>query len=209
MALAGCATTLPAVKPILPTSGIPGIYHRIEKGQTLWAISKMYDVDLDKLVSINRISDVTNIEIGQMIFIPDVQKNQTINITSYASNDFIWPVRGRIIANFGQIFNNMINKGINIEPYSNPEVIAARSGKVVFYAQSFGSFGKTLIVDHGDGFSTVYARNSEVFIKAGDNVAKGTAIAKVGSAGNDKHKYLHFEIRKGYTAKNPNFYLPH
>jgi murein DD-endopeptidase MepM/ murein hydrolase activator NlpD len=64
-----------------------------------------------------------------------------------------------------------------------------------------------LIIDHGDGFSSVYARNSEVFIKVGENIKKGTVIAKVGSAGRDKNEYLHFQIRKGHIPQNPNFYL--
>ncbi|MCX5709267.1 MAG: M23 family metallopeptidase, partial [Candidatus Omnitrophica bacterium] len=52
------------------------------------------------------------------------------------------------------------------------------------------------------------ARNSELFVKAGDNVLKGTLIAKAGSAGRDKNTYLHFEIRKGHVSQNPYFYLP-
>jgi LysM repeat protein len=203
--LSGCATA-PSVRPPL-APGVPGIYHRVEKGQTLWRISKMYNVDLDELVQINRISDITKVEVNQLIFIPHRQKKISVPIKGY-SDDFIWPNRGRVISTFGQTFNNMINKGINIQPYNNLSVVASRSGKVVFYADNFGAFGKTIIIEHSDGFSTVYARNSQVFVKAGDSVQKGTAIAKIGQAGRDKNTYLYFEIRKGYLAQNPIFYLP-
>ena len=204
--ISGCATS-PYVKPTALLSGMPGVYHRVEKGQTLWKISKIYDVDLDEVVRINRISDASSLEIGQLIFIPNRQKQQSMLI-KYTSEDFIWPVSGKVISTFGQTFNNMINKGINIQPYHNQDVVASRSGKVTFTASDFGNFGKTIIINHNDGFSSIYARNSQVFVKAGENVQKGTIIAKAGSAGRDKNKYLHFEIRKGRMPQNPLFYLP-
>ncbi|MFA5145205.1 MAG: LysM peptidoglycan-binding domain-containing M23 family metallopeptidase [Candidatus Omnitrophota bacterium] len=203
---AGCASA-PYIKPAAPVAGIPGVYHRVEKGQTLWKISKLYNVDLDRITQINHISDTSNIEIGQLIFIPNRQKQVSLP-DRYASEDFMWPVKGRVIAAFGQVFNNMVNKGINIQPYDNLEVVASRAGKVVFYKDNFRHFGKTLIIDHGDGFSTVYARNAQVFVKAGDSVGKGSVIAKTGCGGRSKSTYLHFEIRKGYAPQNPIFYLP-
>ena len=202
----GCAPT-PYVKSSFPKPGMPGIYHHIERGQTLWRISKMYNVDLAEIATVNHIPDTTNIEEGQLIFIPNRNKPQSLN-SSYSQDDFIWPIKGRVIAAFGQTFNNMINKGLNIQPYGNTDVVASRGGKVIFYSDEFGGFGKTIIISHGDGFSTVYTRNAEVFIKVGDNIQKGTVIAKAGFAGRDKSTYLHFEIRKGHVPQNPFFYLP-
>ena len=201
----GCATT-PLVSPPRP-EGIPGIYHRVEKGQTLWRISKIYNIDLDELVKINRIMDATSIEIGQLIFIPHRQKPQSLYNKSYAE-DFIWPIKGRVISSFGQIFNNMINKGINIQVNSDTDVLAARSGKVIFYSPNFKGFGKTIIIEHADGFSTIYAKNYQVLVRIGQFLEQGTTVAKVGP-GQDKDQkaYLHFEIRKGHVPQNPNFYL--
>jgi murein DD-endopeptidase MepM/ murein hydrolase activator NlpD len=102
----------------------------------------------------------------------------------------------------------MINKGINIQPGGGIDVVASRSGKAVFLCENFGGFGKTLIIDHGDGLSTVYARNYQILVKAGDNIQKGQLIAKAGSAGRDKSVYLHFEVRKGHISQNPYYYLP-
>lgn len=204
----GCATApyLPLAAPGIP-QGIPGTYHRVERGQTLWRISKMYNVDLDEVARINHIPDASTIEQGQLVFIPTTRKPEPIP-QKYASEDFIWPIRGRVISSFGQTFNNMINKGVNIQPYGNLNVVAAREGEVVFYSDNFGSFGKTIIIDHGDGLSTVYTRNSEIYIKVGDNVGRGTVIAKVGCAGRDRTAYLHFEIRKGHVPQNPYYFLP-
>ncbi len=204
--LIGCATA-PYTLPPKPQFAMPGIYHRVEKGQTLWRISKIYSADLDEIVRINRILDATSIEPGQFIFIPSAQKKQYLSGQSSAE-DFSWPLKGRVITSFGQTLNDMINKGINIQGVKGQDVVASRSGKVIFYDSNFENFGKTIIIEHGDGFSTVYARNSEVLVKIGDYVQRRTVIAKVGSSDRDKNAYLHFEIRKGYIPKNPYFYLP-
>jgi murein DD-endopeptidase MepM/ murein hydrolase activator NlpD len=170
----------------------------------------MYDVNLDELVKVNRILDAARIETGRLILIPNRQKPRNLKSKSGmpSSERFAWPLRGQVISTFGQTFNNMVNKGISIRGSLNSDVIAARSGRVIFSADNFLSFGKTIIIEHPDGFSTVYARNSEVFVKAGDSISKGAVIAKVGSAGRDKNTYLHFEIRKGHIPQNPYFYLP-
>lgn len=199
--LSGCSTTslIQPSKP--PIAG--GFYHRVEKGETLWKISKKFNIDIDELARINRISDNTTIEISQMLFIPSAKRIEPAQLPIKSEgDDFIWPLKGKVITSFGQTFNNMTNKGLNITPYANDSsVLAARSGKVVFYTPNFGPFGKTLIIDHGDGFLTVYSRAKDVFIKTGDLIQKGTVIAKAGSV-------IHFEIRKGHVAQNPYFYLP-
>ncbi|MDP2905263.1 MAG: peptidoglycan DD-metalloendopeptidase family protein [Candidatus Omnitrophota bacterium] len=210
--LNGCAGSTPAMVSPPPqhapvTTSAPGTYHHVQKGQTLWRIARIYNVELDEIASINHIPDTTSIEVGQQIFIPHRQKPVRTKI-DYSAGDFIWPVNGRVISTFQEVSNNMVNKGLDIRPSSSTDVFAARSGKVVFYAEDFGGFGKTVIIDHGDGFSSVYARNSEVFIKSGDSVKKGRLIARSGSSGRDSGVYLHFEIRKAHIPQNPLFYLP-
>ncbi len=204
----GCASAPYVKPPVAIAPSMPGVYHRVEKGQTLWGISKIYSADLDEIASVNRIQDKADIEVGQRIFIPNRQRPQKLPMGS-STDDFIWPLRGRVIALFGSTFGNMINKGLNIAPSGTPNVLAARSGRVIFYSDNFGSFGKTLIIDHGEGFSTVYARNAQVFVKPGDTVQRGGVIARAGSAGRDRSDYLHFEIRKGHLPQNPYFYLSH
>ncbi len=204
--LAGCVsapvTTLPK-----PPKNMPGIYHKTERGQTLWRISKLYNIDLDELTSVNHISDATRIETGQLIFIPHRTKPQAADI-KYTDDDFIWPLKGKVITPFASSFRNMVNKGVNIAPYSSSDIVASRNGKVVFYSGSFPGFGKTIIIDHGDGFSTVYSGSSEILVTIGQAVTKGTPIAKINLAGRRINNYLHFEIRKSGIAKNPYYYLP-
>ena len=208
--LAGCSAAPMLVKPsqTIPQA-VPGIYHKVVAGQTLWKISKIYGVDLDELARLNRITDTTAVEIGQQIFIPNQAKPAPQQAGKYADNDdFIWPIRGRVIGSFGQNINYMLNKGVNIKPYGPLDVLASRSGRVVFTDEDFAGFGKTVIIEHSDGLFTVYGRNSEIFVKAGDSVLKGAIIAKAGASGRDRNTYLHFEVRKGAVPKNPLFYLP-
>lgn len=203
--LTGCST-VPIAQMQKPQS-ISGTYHRVKKGETLWKISKINNVELDELTKANNLSENSTIEIGQLILVPDYLKKQ-IKDNKLSSEEFTWPLKGIVISRFGQTVNNAINKGINIEPGYSQNVLASRSGKVIFYSPNFAGLGKTIIIDHRDGYSSVYARNSEVFVKIGDNIEKGALIAKAGRAGKDKNTYLHFEIRKGHLSQNPNFYLP-
>jgi murein DD-endopeptidase MepM/ murein hydrolase activator NlpD len=206
LAIGGCAPE-PYIRPAVP-SGMPGIYHRVERGQTLWRIAKSYGIDLEELARINHISDTAAIEVGQAVFIPDGRKPVSPPAITASSDDFIWPLKGRVISAYGSVRNEMINRGLNIQPGASADVVASRAGRVVFVDNGFGGFGKTLIIDHGDGFSTVYARNAEILVKPGESVPRGALISRAGAAGRDRSTYLHFEIRKGYVSQNPYFYLP-
>jgi LysM repeat protein len=208
ISLSGCATVPPYTGPSLPVSvqEIGGVRHRVEAGQTLWKISKLYDVDIDNILRLNHIPENTTVEIGQVLLIPSRLRPQNIPIKSN-DDDFIWPLRGRVIAGFGSNYRNLINNGINIQAPAGSDILATRSGRVVFYATSFGNYGKTVIIDHGDGLRSVYSRISEIFIRPGENVQKGALVGRVGTSVRDKNSYLHFEIRKGAMPQNPLFYL--
>jgi len=208
LGLSGCATTASYTGPAGPVlANIPGVYHRVEAGQTLWRISKMYDIDLDDILRVNRNLEAAKIEVGQSILIPNrrIASNPS---SKFANDDFIWPLKGKILTSYGLSYHYLVNKGLNIQPYADRDVVAARSGRVVFYASDFGNFGKVVIIDHGDGLRSIYARNSEVYVKAGEIIKQGAIISRAGSTQGDKHNYLHFEIRKGPNAQNPLYYLP-
>lgn len=205
LSFTGCAAVSRETRPIKKETE-SGIYHRVEKGQTLWRISKIYDVDLDELIKVNKIIDVSNIEVNRLIFIPNRQNMQNFP-KNYAEEDFLWPIKGKVVSSFGQINNNTINKGIDIAPVRTKEVVASRSGKIVFLRHNFNGAGTTLIIDHGERLFSVYESNFNVLSNVGDIVQRGSVIAKFIPLTYTKNQYLHFEIRKGYTAQNPYFYL--
>ncbi|MCM8762862.1 MAG: LysM peptidoglycan-binding domain-containing M23 family metallopeptidase [Candidatus Omnitrophica bacterium] len=190
----------------------PGIYHRVEKGQTLWRIAKLYNVDMDELVRINNIPNAFQIKAGQIIFIPKSAEFQSLPKEKISSSnlveDFIWPIKGEVLSSFGQFSHDVVNKGIDIKADYRSDVVASRSGRVIFLSEGLKHFGKTIIIQHDEDFSTVYARNSEILVKLGDSVRQGQLIARVGISGPSNIAYLHFEIRKKHIPQNPYYYLP-
>ena len=201
--LNGCITISPAYKLELKSGmGLPGKYHLIEKGQTLWRISKISGISLEELVRINNITDATQVSIGQKVFIPD--KSKTAELYSQEQNgpsDFIWPVKGKIASGFDEKNYSAISKGITIRVPLDSDVVASRSGIVVFAHEQLRGYGKTVIVDHEDGFMTVYTVLSKILAKPGDSIKQGEPIAKVSTG------LMYFEIRKNHQAQNPYYYL--
>lgn len=117
-------------------------------------------------------------------------------------------MQGRVIAIFGTRRRGTINKGIDIQARSGAEVVAARSGRVSFIHESLPGFGKTIILEHENGFASVYAYVSEILVRQGDWVAQRQKIARVGSTGRTEVPALHFEIRREQKPQNPLRYLP-
>lgn len=86
-------------------------------------------------------------------------------------------------------------------------VYATRSGKVITAITSNSGYGIYVILDHGDGYSSLYAHMSERYVSTGDYVTKGQMIGRVGNTGNSKGAHLHFEVRYYGEKKNPLNYV--
>ena len=206
LTLSGCAT-VPYKPPVIPPK-VSGIYHEVQRGETLWKISKAYDINMTEIAKLNKLPDASRINTGQLIFIPNA-KEKVSAARSYSSEDnFVWPVNGRVTSYFGSLKGGVKNKGIDIAAGNGTVVLASRSGKVSFRDDKVKGYGKTVIIDHGDSYSTVYTYNAEILAKTGDYVKQGSIIAKVGNTGRAKEPSLHFEIRKDHRPQNPFYYLP-
>ncbi len=210
--LAGCATTEYRALPLPPQAAAPlpkpqGIYHKVHKGQTLWRIAKAYGVNIEDMIAANNIPHAAAIEVGQLLLIPGAKESQEIAVshTPAANKDeFIWPMKGRVLSYFNDRHGEGVNRGIDIETNDGDTVRASREGKVIL-ADYLGGYHQTVMIDHGDGFISVYAQNRKLLVKLGDHIYKGDPIAQVGSVTN--RSFLHFEIRKGEKATNPLYYL--
>jgi murein DD-endopeptidase MepM/ murein hydrolase activator NlpD len=118
----------------------------------------------------------------------------------------IWPVRGPVTSGYGSRWGRM-HDGIDIGAGSGTPIHAAKAGTVVFAGQMNG-YGNVIIVDHGGGFSTLYAHQSRLGASRGQDVSQGQVIGYVGSTGHSTGPHLHFETRVNGSPRNPRNYLP-
>jgi murein DD-endopeptidase MepM/ murein hydrolase activator NlpD len=123
------------------------------------------------------------------------------------SERFLWPVKGKIISNFGPKKGGLNNDGINIAAPEGTTVMAADNGVVAYAGNELRGFGNLLLIRHADGWVTAYAHNEKLLVKRGEKVKRGQAIAQIGSTGNVSAPQLHFEVRKGTDPVDPIKYL--
>ena len=120
---------------------------------------------------------------------------------------FEWPTYGRVVAGFGPRAGGLHNDGINILAERGQAVVAAENGVVAYAGNELRGFGNLLLVKHADGWVTAYAHLENFEVSRGDRVARGQTIGRVGSSGHVVRPQLHFEIRKGTKAIDPQKYL--
>ncbi|MED0675346.1 peptidoglycan DD-metalloendopeptidase family protein [Aneurinibacillus thermoaerophilus] len=124
---------------------------------------------------------------------------------SRGDGHFRMPVVGLLSSRFGMRWGRM-HEGIDIANPVGTPVHTADHGRVVFAGEKSG-YGKCMIVDHGNGYRTLYGHLSSFIAKPGDIVVKGEVIAKSGNTGRSTGPHLHFEIRKNGEAVDPLPYL--
>ena len=118
-----------------------------------------------------------------------------------------WPVRGKVISNFGSKPNGLKNEGINISVPEGTSIRAAEGGVVAYSGNELKGYGNLVLIRHEGGYVTAYAHAKELFVKRGDTVKRGDVIAKAGQTGSVSSPQLHFEVRKGATALDPLKFL--
>ena len=123
-----------------------------------------------------------------------------------------WPVRGQVVGRFGREthprFGTTINNnGLDIAAALGTPVQSVARGNVEYTSEDFASYGPIVILNHGDGFMTLYAHLSDILVSVGQQVTAGQINGRVGDTGSLKGAILHFEVRKGGTALNPQDWL--
>jgi bla regulator protein BlaR1 len=138
-------------------------------------------------------------------------KSEEVTETTPAENiEWLWPLDNkykRISSSYGNKMHPVLKKetfhsGIDIPAPRGNDIKSTRSGKVIFSGE-IGGYGRTIIIDHGDGYATFYAHTSELLVNRDDAISAGTIIAKVGSTGRSTGSHLHFEIRKDGKTLDP------
>lgn len=200
---------------ILP---IDGAVHTITSGDTLGGIANRYKVAVEDIVGFgyNELADASApLTIGRKLIVPNGTKPfagaQAVAYTGGAvpssaqlgSGNFGWPASGSINQRYWSG-----HAAIDIGAWTGAPVSAADGGYVAVARGGWNAgYGNHVIVDHGNGFVTLYAHLNSIFVKPGESVARGQQIGSVGNTGNSTGPHLHFEIRYQGVPRNPLNYL--
>lgn len=138
--------------------------------------------------------------------------SQSVTVTK-GTGQFTWPAAAstRVTSGFGSRAKpnaaaTSNHRGIDIGAASGTDVVAADAGTVIV-AGSNRSYGNYVVIDHGNGYTTLYAHNSRLCVSVNQSVSRGQVIAKVGSTGNSTGPHVHFEVSKNGSVVNPmNFF---
>ncbi|MGP1387606.1 MAG: murein hydrolase activator EnvC family protein [Thainema sp.] len=132
-------------------------------------------------------------------------------IITSGSGQFSYPVSASITSSFGTRIHPILgyrrfHAGVDFGASHGSTIRAADSGTVIFSGW-YGGYGRSVIISHGGGLTTLYAHASATYVKEGTSVQKGEPIAAVGSTGLSTGPHLHFEVRKNGEPVNPMSYL--
>jgi murein hydrolase activator len=135
------------------------------------------------------------------------KQKQTFSGLSKEKGRLLRPAQGEMLSMFGRIRQGQIKwKGIIIKGQIGSPIIAVHQGKVL-YADWLRGFGLVTVVDHGDGYMSLYGHNQALLKQAGDNVDAGETIALLGQSGGQNYPNLYFEIRHKGQPVNPSSWL--
>ena len=204
---------------------------RVEKGDSLYAISRRYDISINELAQLNQLKKPYTIHPGQTIFLKPLRSSTTVKKpatkttrsstakpkTSAPSRSqstaYQWPktvrwqkpANGKIIKKFNR--NKSDAKGIDIAGKRGDPVLASAGGKVVYSGNGLISYGNLIIIKHNKTYLSAYAYNERLLVKEGDVVKAGQKIATMGNKEKSSPQ-LHFEIRRNGKPVDPLRYLP-
>ena len=194
---AGCAqrsvithTQVPR-QPVAPLPQVYGSSYHVQRGESLWRIARDFGWDADSLARVNRLSSPEHLRVGQRLFIPPPP----------ASSRFLWPARGALVAS-REGGGESTGRGLDIRAPEGSFVRASRTGRVAVATRQLVGWGKAVVLDHGDGYVTVYAGLEQLLVSPGTVVQQGNTLGQLG------REPLYFEIRYGTSLRNPRQLLP-
>lgn len=191
----------------------------VKKGDTLWRISKIHGVSVDAIVKANHIANSGDLKVGQKLIIPTSGKAYT-SFASHSGNTlagnvagnvssrgFIWPVKGKIVSQYGETRNGVKNSGIYILPQPGQKVMAAKKGTVEAVTDADDGT-HVIVIKHEGGIRTIYGYCSSPVVGEGSYVDRGQPIANINLPGTGKSQEVVFKVYVKDKPVNPMTYLP-
>lgn len=215
-ATASPATQTPAPAPPPATLAADGTYI-VRPGDTLYEIARRFGTTVALLAEFNNLANTHTLAVGQPIVIPGQGGENPATPAPKpapptpeptappepATGQFIWPVEGSNISQYYKWGHRAIDV---LLPIGTP-IIASAAGVVEFSGWNNQGYGNLIIIDHGNGFRTLYAHQSELIAEQGQEVKQGELIGKTGHTGYSTHPHIHFEIILNFQLEDPCAYL--
>lgn len=204
---------------ILKILPVTGVAYEVKSGDTVASVAKKYQADAQAIVDypFNDVPDDFRLKIGQVLIIPDGTKEEAPKkklfqpqyiaqgpaspvFQSSGGGNFVWPTTTVGISQYYAWYH----PGIDLPNPSHPPVAAADGGvvKVAGWPDSYG-YGNRVVVDHGNGYQTLYAHLSNIYVSVGQTVSRGQVLGQMGSTGRSTGTHLHFEIHYKGVPVNP------
>jgi len=195
---------------------VSGIVHKVQSGDTVYSIAEKYNTSSQNIANFpfNEFADLDTFALvpGQTLFVPDgtppTQKPATplyrpqFMAGQSGTGSFSWPTSGYISQ-----YAVWYHMAIDIANPASPPVLASDAGTVSYTGCLDWGYGCHVIVDHNNGFQTLYAHLSAIAVATGQGVGKGGTLGTMGSTGRSTGTHLHFEIRQNGGLLDPLGYL--
>lgn len=209
------------VKPgvVVKVPPVTGVVYKVKPGDTVYSIAKKFQTDAQGIVDfpMNTFSDDETFALvaGQTLIVPDgIMPNEAVTAPSIAriltpdagsvtaSGSFVWPAFGRITQSY-----RWYHPGTDIANHDGGAILAADSGTVVVSGWTNTGYGNHVIIDHGNGYQSLYGHLSSIAVVTGQRIGRGSVLGQMGSTGRSTGTHLHFEIRTRGGNVDPLGYL--
>ena len=195
---------------------VSGLIHKVENGDTLNSIANKYDVPAQAIADFNYILDISQLSIGTelvipggkipqepepVIYVPVAPSYGSAGQASPNKSLCVWPTTVRIITQYFSWYHN----GVDIATGSSgmPPILACSSGTVTRSGWDPFGLGLHVIIDHGNGYQTVYGHMSRIDVSYGEHIGRGEQIGLMGSTGNSTGPHVHFMVKYNGLSQNP------
>lgn len=203
--------------------------HTVQPGETGFAIAMDYGVPWGAIAMANGLKPTTRVRAGQKLVIPTLARPSAPPRVADDKDDrepvkasdsparFAWPAAGKVRRGFvlrtrhaasSESGKTSPHEGIDIAGAKGDPVRAAAPGTVWFAGKEPNLYGNVVIVDHGRGWMSAYAKLSRVTVRKGETVRAGERVGLIGSTGSTSTTELHFEIRRKTVPQDPLGLLP-
>ncbi|MCQ2596662.1 MAG: M23 family metallopeptidase [Treponema sp.] len=191
----------------LKIPSIDGISYKVKSGDSLASIASKNNISQEAILDVNDLTDDV-LQVGQVIFLPGAKLDQK-TLSLAMGDQFICPIKAayRMSSAYGARLDPITgkksyHKGQDFACPTGTPIYASMGGTVIFSGESW-LYGKHIIIDHGNGYQTLYAHMSKIIASKGTFVNQGTRIGLVGNTGYSTGPHLHFTVYKNGNHINP------